>query len=353
MKVYIDGDELSSVALRRKLNEYPSYQQTLTADYKENILAGLHNWKHGLGYGYGEEGPGFVNVTTSGTTGYPQRISHSRETIEQVVEANIKLLNLNQNSIIYSLYSPRGIAWTVLSLYLAAKLDCVLHIESFKGISYVDRIHKTRPTHTLLLPNAWKALHGHSKWQDLDYSSVDRLIIGSDFTPEGCMDELRTHNPNIVYNVYGSTEVPPIVLYSEEENVYTKDSVPDGCSVKLHNTQICAKWSTQKEYWISGDCVEGDMNKFTLNGRVPNMFKQDVYRVYPEQLEKTAVALGADLALCQQVRNRCVLHYTGSMDERAVEERYMDIPRFRVKKVDEIKVDDNLRKIIRTQKFED
>ena len=64
--------------------------------------------------------------------------------------------------------------------------------------------------------------------------------------------------PNIVYNVYGSTEVPPIVLYSEEENIYTKDSVPEGCSVKLHNTQICAKWSTQKEYWISGDCVEGD-----------------------------------------------------------------------------------------------
>ena len=26
------------------------------------------------------------------------------------------------------------------------------------------------------------------------------------------------------------------------------------------------------------------------------MFKQDVYRVYPEQLEKTAVALGADLS---------------------------------------------------------
>ena len=67
-------------------------------------------------------------------------------------------------------------------LYICPKLDCVLYIESFKGISYIDRI-QTRHTHTLLLPNAWKALHGHSKWQDLDYSSVDRLIIGSDFTP--------------------------------------------------------------------------------------------------------------------------------------------------------------------------
>ena len=61
-------------------------------------------------------------------------------------------------------------------------------------------------------------------------------------------------------------------------------------------------------------------------------------------LRRQPVALGADLALCQQVRNRCVLHYTGSMDERAVEERYMDIPRFRVKKVDEIKVDDKPKK---------
>ena len=54
-------------------------------------------------------------------------------------------------------------------------------------------------------------MHGrlsqHNKWSTLDYSSVDKLIIGSDFTPEGCMEELR-HNPNVVYNVYGSTEVP-------------------------------------------------------------------------------------------------------------------------------------------------
>ncbi len=352
MKIYIDGEELSSIEVRRKLNEYPSYQQTITPDYKENILAGMHNWKHGLGYGFGEQGTGFVNVTTSGTTGFPQRISHSRDTIQEVVEANIKLLNLNKNSKIYSLFSPRGIAWSVLNLYLAAELDCELYIESFKGISYVDRIHKVRPTHTLILPNAWKSLHKHSKWQDLDYSSVDTLIIGSDFTPEGCLDELRKHKPNKVYNVYGSTEVPPIVLYSEEENVYTKDSIPTGCSVKLHNTQICAKWSTQDEYWVSGDCVEGDIDRFTLNGRVPNMFKQDVYRVYPEQVEKTAVAMGAELALCQQVRNRCVLHYTGDMDERELELRYADIPRFRIRKVEEIKVDDNLRKIIRTQRFE-
>ena len=351
MKVYIDGEELSSVAITRKLNEHPEYQKTNTAEFKPNILGALHNWKHGLGYGYGEEGQGFVNVTTSGTTGYPQRIAHSRDTIQQVVESNIKLLELNSNSKILSMYSPRGIAWTVLSVYLAAELDCELYIESYKGIGYVDRVHTIRPTHTLLLPNVWKALHKHRKWETLDYSSVDTLMLGSDFTPEGALDELRQHGPRKVYNVYGSTEVPPIVLCSEEENVYTKDSIPDGCEVKLHNTQICAKWSTQDKFWVSGDCVEGTIDRFTLNGRVPNMFKQDTFRVYPEQVEKTAVALGAELALCQQVNNKCILHYTGSIDERELEMRWSQVPRFRIRKVNEIKVDDNLKKIIRTQVF--
>ena len=351
MKVYIDGEELSSVAITRKLKEHPEYQKTNTAEFEPNILGALHNWKHGLGYGYGEEGQGFVNVTTSGTTGYPQRIAHSRETIQQVVESNIKLLELNSNSKILSMYSPRGIAWTVLSVYLAAELDCELYIESYKGIGYVDRVHTIRPTHTLLLPNVWKALHKHRKWETLDYSSVDTLMLGSDFTPEGALDELRQHGPRKVYNVYGSTEVPPIVLCSEEENIYTKDSIPEGCEVKLHNTQICAKWSTQDKFWVSGDCVEGTIDRFTLNGRVPNMFKQDTFRVYPEQVEKTAVALGAELALCQQVNNKCILHYTGSIDERELEMRWSQVPRFRIRKVNEIKVDDNLKKIIRTQVF--
>ena len=44
-----------------------------------------------------------------------------------------------------------------------------------------------------------------------------------------------------------------------KKRIYTQKIVNlEGCSVKPHNTQICAKWSTQKEYWISGDCVEGD-----------------------------------------------------------------------------------------------
>jgi predicted small metal-binding protein len=82
------------------------------------------------------------------------------------------------------------------------------------------------------------------------------------------------------------------------------------------------------------------------------MFKQNTERVYPEQVEKSAVQYGATLALCQQIGINCVLHYTGDVDENKVKDIWSHIPRFRLKKVAEIKVDDNLKKVIRTQQFQ-
>ena len=352
MRIYINGEQISQQWISDYTTSSPVDCFSDKPDWEQNVLKLLHNWYWNSGYSYGYRGDKFLNLSTSGTTGFPQQIGHTKETIEQAVDANIKILGLDKNSKILSYYSPRGIAFSVLSVYLALKLDCDLYIETFKGIDYVNRIHQIRPTHTLLLPNVWKTLHKHNKWKKLDLSSVETMITGSDFTPTGMLDELREHNPGKVYNVYGSTEVPPIVLYSEEENTYTVDSLAPGAELDIINNQICCKWSSQPNIWVSGDCVEGDRNHFTLNGRVPNMFKQDTVRVYPEQVEKAAVAAGAELALCQQVGNQCVLHYTGNIpDMSAFVEDFRYIPRFRLRAVNEIKIDDNLKKIIRTQTF--
>ena len=143
-----------------------------------------------------------------------------------------------------------------------------------------------------------------------------------------------------------------MVLYSEEENTYTADSIAEGAELDIVNNQIACKWSSQADIWISGDCVDGDRNRFTLNGRVPNMFKQNTVRVYPEQIEKAAVAAGAELALCQQVGNHCVLYYTGDIEDiKTFNDNHKYIPRFRLRAVNNIEIDDNLKKIVRTQKF--
>jgi long-subunit acyl-CoA synthetase (AMP-forming) len=203
----------------------------------------------------------------------------------------------------------------------------------------------------LILPNIWKTLNRHPAWNNLDLRYCDTAITGSDFTPAGMLAELRGHGPNRVYKVYGSTEVPPMVLCSAEENTYTQASVPAGCEVKIQENQLMCKWSTQDNWWVSGDCVEGNLDKFTLKGRVNNMFKQDYVRVYPEQVEKLAVRFGADLALCQQVDNHCVVHYTGAADSVRLAQELSHIPRVRLRQVDEIRLDNNLKKIIRTQTF--
>jgi len=352
VRIFINGEQISQqwISDYTLSNTVDCYSDK--PDWEQNVLKLLHNWHSQSGYSYGHRGDKFVNLSTSGTTGFPQQIGHTKETIEQVVNANIKTLGLDKNSKILSYYSPRGIAFSVLSVYLALKLDCELYIETFKGIDYINRVHEIRPTHTLLLPNVWKTLYTHDKWKTLDYSSLQTVITGSDFTTIGMLDELREHNPGKVYNVYGSTEVPPIVLYSEEENTYTIDSIVPGAEVDIVNGQIACKWSSQPDIWISGDCVDGDRNCFTLHGRKHNMFKQNTVRVYPEQIEKAAVAAGAELALCQQVGNQCVLHYTGNIkDMKLFNDIYKYIPRFRLRAVDHIAVDNNLKKIIRTQTF--
>ena len=313
------------------------------SEYSYNTSQLLTAWRN-------TSGPDFLTLNTSGTTGHPKTVSHSRDTIEQVVESNIKVLNLSPSSRIVSLYSPRGIAFTVLSLYIAERLGCDLFIEPFTGLGYVDRLNELQPTHTLILPNIWKTLNRHPTWKDLDLRNCDTAITGSDFTPNGMLSELRSHGPNRVYNVYGSTEVPPMVLISEEENTYSTACVPAGCEIQIQNDQLACRWSSQSEWWLSGDCVEGTLDRFQLKGRMNNMFKQDHVRVYPEQVEKLAVVFGADLALCQQVDNHCMLHYTGTIDPKLRNELSY-IPRLRIQQVGEIKLDNNLKKIIRTQTF--
>jgi predicted peroxiredoxin len=82
------------------------------------------------------------------------------------------------------------------------------------------------------------------------------------------------------------------------------------------------------------------------------MFKQDEIRIFPEDIEKQVIKAGAELVLCQQVGNRCVIHYTGEIvDMDQLNNSLSYVPRLRFKQVDEIKLDDNLRKIIRTQTF--
>jgi len=133
-----------------------------------------------------------VTVSTSGTTGHPKTVHHDKRLIKQISEYNTEWFGLDSNSKLFSLYSPRGIAFTVMSLYPALLADCDLYIETEVGVRYIDRINQIKPTHTLVLPNVYKVLSKHRKWNSIDYSSCKQVLMGSDYTPKGALHDLRS-----------------------------------------------------------------------------------------------------------------------------------------------------------------
>jgi len=294
-----------------------------------------------------------LTVTTSGTTGHPKTVTHSYELMRQVVSSNIKSLGHHENSKLFSILNPRGIGYQSLMVYVALEANCDLYIEDFNFSNYVDRLNEVKPTFMVIPPNIWRALHKRPKWKELDLSNMETCVMGGDFTPSGALEELRTHGAQRVVNLYGSTEVPPAVMFSEEENHYSIEDTNPNCQIAIsdRNTLLC-KWSGQDDWWDSEDLVEGTLDSFTLKGRERNMFKQDVTRVYPEDVEKTATDCGASLALCRQEQNSCVLYFVGNMNKRRLQEKLIHIPRLKFRQVDEIKVDNNLRKVIRNQILE-
>jgi acyl-coenzyme A synthetase/AMP-(fatty) acid ligase len=291
-----------------------------------------------------------VTVNTSGTTGHPKKVTHSKKVSQTISEYNAEWFGLKEQSRMLSLYSPRGIAFTVMSLYPSLIANSELYIETDVSAKFIDRVNQLRPTHGLILPNLWRVLHKHRNWKNLDLSSYEQCIVGSDYTAEGCLEDLKDKGAQSVYNVYGSTEVPPNVMTSSIPNTYTLDSNPH-VDIKIVDNEIHAKWKVQKDWWKSGDLVEETDNGYKLVGRKYNMFKlgECGIRIYPEQVEKIAVSKGADLALCRLVNDKCTIYYTGNVIEKEVLD--MLDHKARMIKVNEIKVDTNLRKIDRTQTF--
>ena len=292
-----------------------------------------------------------VTVTTSGTTGHPKTIHHSAESIDKISQFNTEYFQLNSSSRIFSLFTPRSIAFTTVALYPALNADCDLFFET-NITRYIERFNTIKPTHTMILPSLYNTLSRSDKWDELDLSSIEQVGIGSDFTPVGALTDLRMKGAKLAYSVYGSTEVPPMVAITESDNTYTWEDVNPNIDLEIKDSQLFVKWNHQSEWWSSGDLIEETNRGFKLVGRQLNMFKlgECGNRVYPEQVEKVAVELGATRALCRKVGEKCTLYYMGEMNEKAVRNTF--VFNVVIKKVDNIEVDDNLRKIKRDQIIE-
>tara|TARA_R110000772_G_scaffold130128_6_gene238418 strand:- start:395 stop:1399 length:1005 start_codon:yes stop_codon:yes gene_type:complete len=299
-----------------------------------------------------------ITVSTSGTTGTPKVFTHDAKLMLKIAEYNAEYFELNSNSSMLALYNPRGIGFTSMSLYPCAVANCDVFIETTVA-NYPDRLKEINPTHTLILPNVWKTWHKHKKWKNLDLSNIRLAQVGSDVTPNGMMEDLRAKGAQKVNTAYGSTEVPPLIMSTEKQDIYHFNDINPLIDYKNINhddgsIEWACKYKDQDDWWHSGDLIEYNSNgEFFFAGRQHNAFKMENCgdRVYPEQIEKIAVDSGADLALCRKVNHSCVVYYTGDMDEKDFIAKHKCAYDVVPKKIGTIETDDNLRKVKRNQEI--
>ena len=327
--IYIDGVE---------------YLKSKNDHVKNAVVSYLNNWN--------------ITVSTSGTTGKPKTYTHSSDLMRKIAEHNADYFMLNSNSAMLALYNPRGIGFTSMSLYPCTVASCDVFIETTVS-NYPDRISEINPTHTLVLPNVWKTWRRHKKWKNLDLSNMKQVQVGSDVTPNGMMEDLRSKGAQQVNTAYGSTEVPPLIMSTEKQDIYHFNDINPMIDYKNENHDdgsiewVC-KYKDQDEWWYSGDLIEyNDNGEFFFAGRKHNAFKMENCgdRVYPEQIEKVAIESGASLALCRKVHNKCVVYYTGEMNTKMFMKEHKCAYEILPKKVEHIAVDDNLRKVKRNQEI--
>jgi len=327
--IYIDGIE---------------YIESDNDQVRSAVINYLHDWK--------------VTVSTSGTTGKPKTFTHDSTLMTKIAEHNAEYFGLSSNSTMMALYNPRGIGFTSMSLYPCHVANCDVFIETTVA-NYPDQIKEINPTHTLILPNVWKTWHRHKKWKDLDLRNMKQVQVGSDVTPNGMMEDLRSKGAQQVNTAYGSTEVPPLIMSTEKQDIYHFNDINPMIDYKNVNhedgsIEWACKYKDQEDWWYSGDLIEyNDDGEFYFAGRKHNAFKMENCgdRVYPEQIEKVAVESGASLALCRKVRNECVVYYTGEMNTKSFLKEHRCAYEIIPKKVDYIEVDDNLRKVKRNQEI--
>ena len=328
--IYIDGIEY--------LKSDNDYVRSSVIDY-------LKNWN--------------ITVSTSGTTGKPKTFKHDSKLMHKIAEYNAEAFGLSSNSTMMALYNPRGIGFTSMSLYPCALANCDVFIETTVS-DYPNRIREINPTHSLMLPNVWKTWHRHKSWKSLDLSGVQQLQVGSDVTPNGMMEDLRSKGAQQVNTAYGSTEVPPLIMSTEQQDIYHFNDINPMIDYKNINhedgsIEFACKYKDQDEWWNSGDLIEyNSKGEFFFAGRQHNAFKMENCgdRVYPEQIEKVAIENGASLALCRKVSKQCVVYFTGDMNIKNFIKDHVCGYEVVPKKVDSIAIDDNLRKVKRNQIIE-
>ena len=284
----------------------------------------------------GQDASECLIVYTSGTTGRPKGAVHTQANLLWNIQSAIAAQDLTSADHLLSvlpMFHVGGLCIQLLPV-LAAGGTVTLHAR-FDAGQWLADVNACRPTLSLLVPAALKAILDHPAWASADLASLRFINTGSSTIPPSLIEAVHARGVP-VSQVYGATETGPvsIALRPQEALAHVGSAgkpamhvevrlisadgsvVPQGevGEIQVRGSNVVRRYwgdiepQTFAEGWFrSGDLASCDsQGYYWVVGRAQEMIISGGENIYPAELENI-------LATCAALLEFAVL---GQPDER-------------------------------------
>ncbi len=261
-------------------------------------------------------------VYTSGTTGKPKGAVLAQSALLWNGYNSIQAHDLTHADHVLSplpMFHVGGLNNQTLPAFLAGA-TVILHRRFEPGL-WLSDVQARKPTISLLVPAAMRAVIGHPDWARTDLSSLRLLNTGSMVVPDSL---IRTfHERGVaVGQIYGSTETAPIAIVLPRKDAIAKIGSAGKpalhCEVKLMDGEIWVRGpNVMRRYWddpeataaaLDGDgwFHTGDLARidadgyYWIMGRSKDVIISGGENIYPIELENV-------LADCPEIAESAVV----------------------------------------------
>ena len=262
-------------------------------------------------------------VYTSGTTGVPKGAVHTQAALLANARASAWAHDFVEGDKVLStlpMFHVGGLCIQTLPALLAG-IEVVLH-PRFDPSAWLDEMHTSRPTLSLLVPATMRAVFEHPRWADTSLACLRGIMTGSSTVPAAYLETLHARGVP-VGQVYGTTETGPVSIVlrlpDAMDRVGASGWPHPHAQVKLIDAQgqevgpgetgeVCIRadnlmrgyWSAdgqagvglQDGWFHSGDLGQrAEDGCITIVGRSKDMIISGGENIYPAEIENQLVTL--------------------------------------------------------------
>ena len=262
-------------------------------------------------------------VYTSGTTGVPKGAVHTQAALLANARASAWAHDFVPGDKVLStlpMFHVGGLCIQTLPALLAG-VEVVLH-PRFDPTAWLDEMHTSRPTLSLLVPATMRAVFEHPRWADTSLACLRGIMTGSSTVPAAYLETLHARGVP-VGQVYGTTETGPVSIVLRLPDAMARVGASGWphpqAQVKLIDAQgqeagpgatgeVCILADNlMRGYWSAGGQAgvglqdgwfhSGDLGQraedgcITIVGRSKDMIISGGENIYPAEIENQLVTL--------------------------------------------------------------